>query len=540
MSLPSVLEPEVLVSADASGGFTGPNDDLTDYVLADSGITIEAGRDGAQQLSPPKIGDGSFDLSNETGIFSTERADSPYYQRFLPGRPIRYQAGFGYRRRYRSHALYRSHVPYRGRGVWPLGEHLIDDLDPTDDVGNRRVKVSTLGREAVLTRSSVTVGVMVTPLISECFTAVLNAVGWPTDKRDIATSDTRLLYWWCDDRDPWTAMLELLASEGPGTFGVRLDGTFYFQNRNYRSTAARSTTSQATIWDRIAGERTRYRSHVLYRSHKLYRGRSNGLTFTAFKAPSPYKNVKNHATYTTHRRTLASLAAIWSYGTTLALSSGQTITLIARPTDGNPFLNAVAPILTTDYTVAGGTVSISLSAASGLVAFITVTATSGTPTVSGLQLRAQSLVPGAETTAENSVDASASIAKFSPVPGQNIPIPYAVQGWPEIDIPNAVAVCDSWVLRYQVPRPQITITVQNNDGAHLERMLRSWVSDRLTLVEALSGFRADVWINALQWRITGAGGRTVELIVGCETSDDLIGAEWDTAEWDDVFAVWAA
>ena len=147
------------------------------------------------------------------------------------------------------------------------------------------------------------------------------------------------------------------------------------------------------------------------------------------------------------------------------------------------------PALTTDYTVTGGTVTVSLAATSGLVAFITVTATSGTPTVSGpggtggLQLRAQPRWRPGETTVQNSVDASASITKFSPVPGVPIPRVYDVGGWPEIGVAHAQAVCDSWVNRYMVQRPSVELTLRNADDAHVRQILERTVSDRITLTE---------------------------------------------------------
>lgn len=538
MTMPSAIEIEAHVSWDGSGAFDGGDDDITPDVVAEAGISIAEGRQDSMTLSPPRIADGQVALWNEDGQYSQERADSPIYQRVIPGRPVRYRAGHGERRLYRSHALYRSHVPYRGRGVFPLGRHIIRDISQTTAIGNQQVGLTTLGYETVLTRAVVTVGVMAAPRVNECFTALLDAVNWPADKRSIAVSDTTLLYWWCDERHPWDAMLELLGAEGPGIFYVDADGVFHLENRNYRTTATRATISRATFFDQESGAPSLYRSHVLYRSHRLYRGRASGLWFTALGYDPGFKNIYNRATYTTRRRTLGSLGVIWSYGASFALSASQSRTLIARPADGNPFQNAVTPALTTDYTVSGGTVSVSLSASSGLVAFITVAATSGTPTVSNLQLRAQPLAVVSETTVENSVDASASIARFSPIPGEAIPITLTVAGWPEIDVPNAEAVCDAWVTKYQIPRPLVTISIRNADGAHVEQILRRMVSDRLTLSERNTGLAGDVWVNAITRRVADAFGSTVEAVLSCERVDEVSGAIWDESLWNDSLAVW--
>lgn len=524
------LDLEVHVSLDGSGDFLGSDDRLF-KVKADTGVTLDEGRDGAQQLNPPKITAGDFDLSDPLGVYTPTNAGSPYYQRLLPGKPMRYQAKHGDRQLYRSHIPYRSHVYYRGKGVWPLARHVLDDLDPDPTVGNRRVKVSTLGWETLLARAVVSIPVMSTPLVSECFTAYLDAVGWPLDKRAISVSDTRLLFYYADERHPWDGMLELLAAEGPGMFGVRRDGTFYFENRNFRSTATRSTVNQATFYDRIDGQRTRYRAHSLYRSHRPYRGRINGLVHTGLKPLNPLKNILNRATFTTRRRALAvSPSVIWSLGADLDLSSAASRTLIVKPSD--PFQNAITPTSPTDYTVAGGTVSVSLSAASGLVAFVTVTKTGGSPIVSGLQLRAQPLTVVGETTVQNTIDASASIAKYSPIPGQNIPITLPIQGWAEIDAAQAEAVCNSWVLRQQELRPLVSFTIVGNDAAHLERILRLRPSDRITLIDAHLGLSDDFWVNAMQLRIADARGSTVELAVLAEACDTVSGAVWDVDRWD--------
>lgn len=524
MTLPSTLEhgPEILVSWDGSAAFDGAFDDVSEDVDSDPGLRLNEGRDGVQQLSPPKVNAASFELINDDGAYSQERPDSPVYQRVEPNKPVYFRAKHGARRLYRSHTTYRAHVPYRGIGVWPLGRQMVDEIDERTALGDYRVRIDAIGYETVLTRQAVTVAVMANPRVDQCVTALLDAVGWPSDKRRIAVADTTLLYWWCDEREPWTAMLELLASEGPGTFGVDREGVFYFENRNFRATEGRATTPQATLSSTDTG----------------------GLWFTALRPTSPFKNIRNRATYTTRRRALSSLAKIWDYGGTLTLSANQTLTLIIRPADGNPFQNAVTPVAATDYTVSAGSLSaVSLSATSGLVAFLTLTAGASGATIvgvtsTGIQLRAQSLAVIGETVVQNGVDASASIARYSPIPGADIPLTLQIQGWAEVDVANAQAVCDAWVLRQQYPRPLVTFTIRNADAAHLERILRSRVSDRLTLVDAQSGLDADVWINQLTLSIAGFQGRTIALVVGAEKCDALTGAVWDESEWDDPAAVW--
>lgn len=537
-ALPSTIEPVVLVNWAGDGTFTGTYDDVTDDVLGQRGsdyeIAISIGKDGARALDPPKVHTAGFDLSNTDGTYSQERPDSPVYQLVIPGRPVKVQIGHGTADAYDTATDYDEDDYYDGIGTYDLARTAIDDISQTAALGDERVRIDTLGIESLLVASTVTVGVMTAPRVDQCVTAILDAVGWPSVLRAISTSDTTLLYWWCDDRTPWDALLELMASEGPGALYVTGDGVFHFENRNYRITATRSTTSQATFFDQDAGLPSAYDETDDYDVDDFYDGTASGLWFTDLSYDPGFKNIYNRATYTTRARTLQALAAVWTYGTTLVLAASESVTLIARPND--PFQNAVTPVLTTDYTVSGGTVSVSLSATSGLVAFITITATSGAPTVSALQLRAQALTSTYETTVQNSVDASASIARFSPIPGQNIPRVLSLQGWPEIDRTNAQAVCNAWITRYMVQRPAVTITLRNADGDHTSEMLRRTISDRITLYESNTGLAADVWINAKRIQIAGAGGRTFAVVLACEKVDEVGGARWDVGLWDS--AVW--
>lgn len=527
MSVPAEIAVQVLTSWDGSGDFTGTFDDITGDVVP--GVSISLGKDGSRTLDPPKVTETEHTVFNDDGAYSQERPDSPIYQLVTPGRPVLYQALHGTEDEYDTATDYDEDDYYDGIGTYALARTAIDDISQTTVLGDQRVRFPTLGIESLFVASTVTVAVMTAPRVDQCVTAILDAVGWPDDKRDVSVSDTTLLWWWCDDRAPWDALLELLRSEGPGAIYVDGDGVFRFENRNYRTTATRSTTSQAAFFDTDAGLPSDYDEDDDYDAEDFYDGSPSGLWFTDLSYDPGFKNIYNRATYTTRARTLAALGVVWTYGTTLVLAASESVTLIARPSD--PFQNAVAPASPTDYTVSGGTVSVSLSATSGLVAFITITALTGTPTVSGLQLRAQALTSAYETTVQNSVDASASIAQFSPIPGQNIPRVLSVGGWPEIDRPNAQAVCNAWVTRYMVQRPAVTIALRNGDGDHATEILRRTISDRITLYESNTGLSADVWINSKRYEISGDHPGGFTCILGCEKVENVGGAVWDLSLW---------
>lgn len=529
MALPNYPAASVKISWANDGTFTGEHDDVTAAVPDNPGLSVDRGRDQARSLAPPMVPAADFALLNDDRTYSQENPASPVYQLVVPGRAVSIAATHGTRRTYRSHTGYRETVPYRGRAPYPLLRGLVDTIDQDATLGQRRVSFACLGLMGALRGRKVTIPVQHDIRTDQALGILLDAVNWPADLRRIAVGDTTLLYWWADERDAWDAAVELLASEGPGALYEAGDGSVVFENRNYRTLADRSTTTQGTFYDRARGQRTRYGDHVGYRSHTPYRG-GGGLYFTALTYDPGYRNIVNHATYATRRRALGSSGTVvWQYGAALDLSPGQSRTLLAKPSD--PFIGAIAPDEGTDYTVSGGTATVALTYDSGLSAIITVTATSGSPTISDLQLRATSLVVVSETTIENSVDASASIAKFSPIPNANISRDYAVAGWPEIDPNQAESVCNAWVSRYQTQRPIVTATLRNPDAAHMRQILEREISDRITIVEGNTGLSADVWIETKSIKVT-TGGRAVECVLGCEKVEEVAGSAWDAALWD--------
>lgn len=522
MTLPATIDVTVEISLDGTGDYTGPNDDVTSAIAVDPGIEYDEGREGARALNPPKVPTLSYELHNEDGRYSQENAGGVAYQLLLPGRPTRVTALHGEEGDYDEDADYDEPLYYDGQVSRVIASGAIDDIGQTTDWGNQRVRLDSLGTMGILVHQAVTVAVQVAVRTDQAIGLLLDAAGWPSDLRALSVGDTTLAYWWCDERSPWEAILELAASEGPCQLYQDADGVIHFENRNYRTITSRSTTSQASFADVDVG----------------------GLWFVGLSYDPGFKNIYNRATYSTRRRALGSLTKVWEYGATLSLSANESVTLIIRPSDGNPFQGAVTPVAATDYTVSAGSLSsVTLSASSGLVAFLTLTAGASGATVAGvtstgIQLRAQPLTVVSETVVQNSVDASESIAKYSPIPGGNVPRTLSVQGWPEVEPTVGQAVCNAWVNRYMEQHPQVSIAIRNGDGDHVQQILERQVSDRISLTDANTGLAADVWIETKQTGISGAGGRHVECVLGCELVDVLTGAIWDVSLWNDAAAVW--
>jgi hypothetical protein len=386
---------------------------------------------------------------------------------------------------------------------------VIDSIDQTVAIGDRRVRLSTLGLLGKLIGQRVSVPVSPLFRTDNAISALLDEVGWPADQRRIEIASATFLYWWCDDRSPWDAMVEVLASEGPGA-AIYIDpetDIFHFEGRNYRTTETRSTDSQATFYGENA----------------------SGLYYTALTYEPGFDQIVNRATVLTRRRTVGTLQSVWEYGDTLTIPPSETRTLIARPS--TPFTDPVTPVDVTDFTTTAGSASAIIESSSGFSAIIVFGAGVGGATLDDIQLRAYPLTVESETTVPNSVDASASIATF----GEQT---YQVPGWPEIEPAEAEAVANTWVTRYQEQRPSISITVRNADDAHVEHMLQRQVGDRITIVDANTGLNNDVWIETKRLSMSGTGGAVLSCVFGCEPATSLTGAIWDTSEWDDATAVW--
>ena len=537
-TLPSIWRPKIEIDWTASGDFSGPYDNVTRDAAADPGLTVDMGRDGGRALNPPKVPAVDFSLRNDHGRYSQESPTSPVYQLVTPGTPVRVTADFGAARLYRSATAYRAHVPYRGLTTWTIASARIDEVTQSTPWGQQRVAVAALGSTSTLVGRQVTVPLKTNIRTDEAVAFVLDAAGWPSDKRAISFGDTLLLYWWVDERSAWEVLVELLASEGPGALYEDADGVLHFEGRNYRAITARCQTPQATFFDIGLTPSRPYRSDVRYRGHHLYRGATSALYFQSLDYSPGWRNLYARATYGVNRRATGALAPVWSYGGDVTLAAGRSVTLFARPSD--PFQNAVSPVLGTDYTVTSGSVTVTLTYTSGVLAILTLVAGgSGAlvrgPTASpttGLQLRAQPLTRTAELIAASTIDTASSVATYLGL--QTL----SVAGWPEVDPATAQAVCDAWVSRYNVQRPTVTLRIQATDARHFEQIVGRRVSDRIRLVERNTGIQADAWIESRQIVMTGYGGRSVSAVWQCELCDTLTGDVWGATPTDPFGAVW--
>jgi hypothetical protein len=503
------------------GAYTGAYDDVSADVLADPGITIQYGRDQARSFAPPMVPSCDFVLRNEDGKYSPENAASPIAQLVKPGRGVRVFAYHGERRAYTTHATYSDHAPYRGIARYPQFTGNIDTLHVDTQWGNRVVTIAALGRTALLKRAMISIPLLLNLPTYQAVGQVLQEAGYyPANDMLLFNGDTIFDVWWVDERPAWDVLIEILASEGPGgMIYENPDGSLSFYGRTTREFLTTSTTPVASFYESFEGASRLYTQHTTYSKPAPYRS-GQGLYYVDFSYDPRWEDVIDRATVAVKQRVAQATTVVWKLGSPLALNPSEVRTIYARPSD--PFQAAVTPVLATDYTVTGGTVTVGMAWTGGAVAVLTITATSGGPTVNDLQLRAQPYTVVGETTVEAIAPGASSI-----------PRTYNIAAWPELDPGQADGITQATIDRYHEPLPRISLTIVNVDVEHAVMSVFLQPSWRLSVTNRPLGMQADVWIEQVT-RHFGAGG-LVTATYGCERVVDIAGSGaslWESALWD--------
>lgn len=224
------LTPGYTVAVDwaGSGDFDGAHDDVTADVLQRGPVSFAYGRDQARQLAPPKVGSLSMTLCNAERVYSPENPDSPIADDMSPAAPVVVETVY-------NDTLY------------PLFVGRVDDLDVHADRGNRTIDLTALDLLALLQGVKISTELYEAQRTGTLVHVILDTIGW-TLPRDIDLGATFVPWWWLEETDAFTALTDLLASEGPPSIAyVGPDGTFIFRDRHHRLLRAASLTSQATF-----------------------------------------------------------------------------------------------------------------------------------------------------------------------------------------------------------------------------------------------------------------------------------------------------
>lgn len=544
MPVESPREQAIYVEVDwlDSGDYDHPDSNLSDRsagtsrLLAGS-LTTQRGRDAARPLAGPMVAAGSVDVHNADRLLSPEFAGSPVYQLVEPGRGYRLRMQAGAALEYDAPIAYDSDDFYDGVVVVPLVTGFLEEPSYQSGLGAHATTLSCIGQLSRL-RGGETISTSLRQAIrtDEALTVILDAVGWPADLRRIEVGDTTMDLWWLTDADPFTAAVELLATEGvPAALYEAGDGTLVFENRNFRSTVDRASVSRWEFSDRRSTALP-YDQPVEYDAHLFYDAGAQLMHGVLSYAPS-FRDIRNQATYPIARRVRQSLQKVWEYGESLILTAGESRLITVSLSD--PCSDSVAPSSGTDYTVSAGSLASTpalenVNAQSIGVRFVAggSGATVLGVTSNGPQLRARPWTQVSSETIKNSVDASGSIARTKGVRSLQI------GGRREVNRAYAETVCDAAVTYYQVNRPVVELPFENIDGKHLAAQMAVEISDRVTIISEQLGMLdgAEFWVE--QIRHQRQPGRLVTTLV-CSRVDAVAGAgRWDEGLWD--AALWGS
>jgi hypothetical protein len=538
MPVDSPREQAIFVEIDwtDSGLYDHPNSNLSDNAagtsrLLQGSLTTQRGRDSARPLGQAMVASGSAQVHNVDRLLSPEFAGSPIYQLVEPGRAYRMRMAAGTPIDYDAPIPYDDDVLYDGASILPVVTGFLEEPAFDSGLGAHPTTLACIGSLSRLSGGTpISTTLYQNIRTDEALTHLLDAAGWPAADRVIAVGDTTLALWWLDTADPFNAALEILASEGaPAYLGEDSLGRLIFENRNYRTTATRSTTSRRTFSDRQI-IRVGYDDPIDYDAHVAYDAGSELQHGTLSYAPS-FRDVRNQATYDIVRRVQQSLQKVWEYGTGLVLGASESKLITVTLSD--PCTGALAPVLATDYSVSAGSLASTptLESVNAQRIGIRFVANAGGATILGVtsngpQLRAQPWTQVSAETVTNNVDASASITKTKGIRS------LAISGRREINAAFALAVANAAVNYYQINRPVVEMPLENIDGIHLQAQLTTEVSDRITIISEhlgmLSG--AEFWVEQIRHR--REPGKLVTTLVCERVAEATGGGRWDGAVWD--------
>ncbi len=218
----------VAVDWAGDGTFSGPFDDVTDDVLARGAVTFQYGRDQDRQLAPPAVGSMTMSLCNMDRIFSPENPDSPIADDLSPAAPVTVETVVG-------------------DILYPLFAGRVDDFEVHPDRGDRSIDITAPSLLSLLQGTRISTELYEAQRTGTLLGIILDAVGW-TGPRDLDVGATHVPWWWLEESDAYSAMTDLLASEGPPSIAYAgPDGTFIFRDRHHRLLRAASLTPQAVF-----------------------------------------------------------------------------------------------------------------------------------------------------------------------------------------------------------------------------------------------------------------------------------------------------
>jgi hypothetical protein len=422
-----------------NGDFTGPYDDVTSYILRADPVAVSWGRDPASGWPAITAGKLTFTLNNQSRLFSPENSASPVAAALLPGLGARW-----------TDTDPDGTVRCRMEGV-------LDDFDADPTAPARTFTATVLDGWGWPGSPALSTPVYSGLRTGDAIGLVLDAMGWPADRRDLDPGATYIPFWWEEGTDGAEAITKLVRSEGPPALVYVAGGMFTLRDRHHRVLRDTSLISQGTYTHIIpsgplTGPDVKMLTGTISYDHGL-RGISNAADFEVqARAPQPH-------------------GVVWSSDETYSLAASQVLPIAFTASD--PFTGALTPAAGTDYTVMSGTVSVTLSRDSGQSATVFLTATGGAPAVvQGMAVQAASLPVTGTVKISSSDDASVAARGRQQWQGD---VPWC-------DPYDAQAIADRVVALYGQARPRITFTVSASVSPNWGRQaLARQVSDAVTV-----------------------------------------------------------
>lgn len=432
--------------------FTGPGEDVTDRVLGlRTPLDISYGRDQARSLSTVQPGETTLEINNMSRDYSPDNPGSVIAGFLDSGKQVLIKATYDGT----------SHVMFSG---------YLQDYTINPEKNSRSVTFSCYD---ILSKLNSNIS---TPMYEMLRTgdgvhAILDAIGWPSDKRDIDPGATLMSYWWIEEQSGLESLNDILSSEGPPAIAfVDSANNFVFRDRHHRVLYPSSITSQATFVDEGVEPK--------------------------FSAPMTYdigwKDIVNSVNINIDQRQAGEVEAIFTSTDIIALSAGESRTISIK--GDSPFMGAITPVLNTDYTVPAGAVTVTLSRDSGESADVVITASSSS-TINGMVVRARPVTVA--RTLKVLVEDAGSIS------GNGIKTYDGTMPWANVN--DAFAVGTLIIGQRSQRLPIITFTVKNSNATRMNQILTRDISDRIHIVEDETFTDHDYYIEKVQHSIEEIG-----------------------------------
>ncbi|MDJ1137930.1 hypothetical protein [Streptomyces iconiensis] len=491
----------------SSGAFDGEHDDVTSQVLARNPVSFSYGRDQSRQLAPPAIGSLSFSVCNAERIYSPENPDSPLADDLSPASPIRVDVTLD-------------------DVVYPLMRGRVDDFEVHPDRTDRSVDITGLDDLSLL-QTDISTEVYEARRTGFLIGVILDSVGW-TAPRDLDLGATHVPWWWAEGKDAFTALTELLDSEGPPSIAyVAPDGTFTYRDRHHRLLRENSLIPQATFAARLVDCESPPVSGFSY--------------LPPFEYSHGWRDIINDATFDIEERRPDEPSVVWESDDTISLTIGQSTQVHIQTSD--PVRDVLDLVPGTDIIYSGpGVITSTVSRRAGQAITVNLMAHGGPVTITRLQVRAQPIpvVRTVQVTAEDAVSIQQHRRRTYPESA-----PWAGQH-------DAYAIAQLLFAQYAQRRPTVQLHLVSADRDHLLQILTRGISDLITIKNGELGLDADFHIERVQHTLRRmrdgdpdcGAGPVHYAVLGCERygqqyaanpfTFDKVGAGFDDGVFDPI------